>query len=190
MMLALPFEIWKDIPRYIWLYKVSNMWNVMSIWKRNYLWSRWRINKWRNIRTLKHRFTLWYPQVCLWKEWSWKQFKVHRLVAQSFLWLNIEFLDPKSSLCVCHKDDNPSNCKLSNLFLWTNKDNNIDMHSKWRRKYQIWTKVHNSKYSSEDIKNIRTMFNSWVQQKQIAIYYHTTQQHISLICREKIYKDV
>lgn len=60
------------------------------------------------------------------------------MVAQAFLWLDINFNDSKKSLCVCHHDDNPLNNNVDNLFLWTNNDNIKDMVKKWRHKGTTW----------------------------------------------------
>lgn len=124
-MLYLPYEIWRDIPWYEWYYKVSNLWNIYSFRK-----------KW----LLKERITIWYAYVALSKNFIRKEYRNSRLVAQSFLWLDIEFTDAKTSMCVCHKDDNPRNNNVNNLFLWTNRDNVIDKIKKWRWNYNSWEK--------------------------------------------------
>ena len=43
--------------------------------------------------------------------------KVHRLVAEAFL------DNPGNKRCVCHKDNNPANCHVSNLYWGTDKEN-------------------------------------------------------------------
>ncbi len=68
-----------------------------------------------------------YLQVWLSINKKRKSFLVHRLVAKAFLWLDIN-----SKLCVCHKDDNPSNNHKDNLFIWTHQDNMTDRDNKWR----------------------------------------------------------
>lgn len=112
---------WKDIIWYEWRYQVNNTWKVRSLYINN----NWNII-YRDLilkpMILKHR----YHVVCLLKQ----KYLVHRLVAQAFLWLNIK--NPKE--IVCHKDDNPWNNNVDNLFIWTQLDNVRDMHNKWRNK--------------------------------------------------------
>lgn len=46
-----------------------------------------------------------------------KMKKVHRLVAEAFL------PNPEHKRCVCHKDNNPANCHVSNLYWGTDQEN-------------------------------------------------------------------
>lgn len=55
-----------------------------------------------------------------------KSYYVHRLVAQHYL------PNPNNLPCVCHKDDNPANNHVSNLFWGTYSDNNLDKTKKNR----------------------------------------------------------
>lgn len=89
----------------------------------------WRI---RNIDKILRPYIKknWYTEVHLYLNWKRKVTSVHRLVANCFLWLNL--FDNKSY--VCHKDDNPINNNVDNLFIWTAKDNMRDMINKWRDK--------------------------------------------------------
>lgn len=138
-------EIYKDIPGYEWIYEVSNFGNVLSIWTRPSIKSMWRLFPGRKPRILKPRKSsvMWYLSVMLIKNWVYRDTKIHRIVASAFLWLDLySFTDPKNSLCVCHKDDNPKNNMVDNLFLWTNKDNNHDMIKKWRRIWKSWQENH------------------------------------------------
>ena len=88
----------KDVKWYEWLYIISNTWKV--------------------ARILKDRLSLWYNQIMLSDEkWVWKQFKVHRLVLENFVW-------PAPEWFVCnHKDWNRNNNSLENLERCTQKYN-------------------------------------------------------------------
>ncbi len=112
-------EIWKDIHWYK-NYQISNLWNVKNL----------NFNRTWKTKEMKNCITrLWYCVVELfYKSKRWKKLYIHRLVAQEFLWLDIN--NPK--MCVCHKDDNPSNNNVDNLFLWTQKQNIQDCVKKWR----------------------------------------------------------
>ena len=116
-------EIWKDIVWYEWRYKVSNKWNIKSIslftWKEKILKER---DSWR-----------WYKRIWLSRNWSRKQCSIHRLVAQAFLWLDMDAQkDWHHWICVCHKNDIKHDNRVENLFIWTHRDNMIDCINKWR----------------------------------------------------------
>lgn len=113
-------ERWKDILWYEWHYKISNYGNVISI------------KKWNKLLKLQ-KGSNGYIYVNLSLRWKCKPLRVHRLVWQAFLWLDINFTDYNTSMCVCHKDDDKSNNHISNLFLWSYKDNINDMINKWRK---------------------------------------------------------
>ena len=125
-------EIWKDIPWYEWKYQASTMGRIKSYPNK------WNFGIWKVLKWWKDKF--WYRNVWLFFEWKQKTILVHRVIWMTFLWL----LEIKWRICVCHKDDNPSNNELKNLFLWTDKDNSEDMVSKWRHYFQwkFW-KDHN-----------------------------------------------
>ncbi len=113
-------EIWKDIVWYEWKYQISSFGRVKSF---HLYW-------WIKDRIMKEWFSSFYFRVILSNLWMKKQFYVHRLVAQAFLWLDIN----NKKIETCHRDDNPSNNRLDNLFLWTHKDNMNDRDMKWRGK--------------------------------------------------------
>ena len=105
-------EIWKDIEWHEWKYQVSSVWNIKSL-------------KFGKERIMKCK--IWINNYCG-IYLSYKYYYIHRLVAQEFLWLDIN----NKKICVCHKDDNPINNNVDNLFLWTHKENTQDMMKKWR----------------------------------------------------------
>jgi len=135
-------EIWKDIPWFEWLYQVSSFGNIKSLirvvtwW--NQFWRFKRILPWKTFK--KTVWSKWYETVDLCMNWKTRKFRVHRLVAQVFLWLDIDDIQT----LVCHKDDIKTNNNKDNLFLWTHKDNMKDMVNKWRApfKWKYW-KCHN-----------------------------------------------
>lgn len=144
---SLDWEEWRDIPWYEWYYQVSNMWRVKSL-ARIINSKDWR--KWRSVIDLirKPLTHLWYKSIPLSKFWIYKIHKVHRLVASAFLWLDLySNLPHKYVVCVCHKDDNPSNNNVNNLFLWTHMDNMQDKINKWRM--PKWITHHSAKPISQ-----------------------------------------
>ncbi len=117
-------EIWKDIPGYEGLYQVSSFGRIKSLW----YWSSKILKPWSGKVGR-------YMYIVLCKDYK-STFSVHRLVAQAFLWLNID----DKTIYVCHKDDNTSNNRVDNLFLWTCQDNVNDMLRKWRSNYKTRNK--------------------------------------------------
>ena len=118
-------EKWKEIPWYD-NYQVSNLGNIRSL---NY-------NRTGKVKILKNINQKSYSIINLYKNNKVKRIYVHRLVAQSFLWLNID--DKK--VFVCHKSENLINWLLNNsydnLFLWNALMNTRDMNNKGRSKKQ------------------------------------------------------
>jgi len=160
-------EIRKDIKGYEWLYKISNLGNVKSF-----------LNK--NEKILTKRYTTdWYYQCVLYKKKKRKNYWVHRLVAQAFLWLNIN----DKTIFVCHKDDNPKNNKIDNLFLGTSKDNAQDCVNKWRHCHQWkkWKLSWNSKITYQY--NLNWNFiKKWFSQSDIKRQLLINQANISAVC--------
>lgn len=119
-------EIWKDIPWYEWLYQVSNLGRVKSLWNGNSNASK--------VRILSPRKCAWWQTtVMLCRNAIEKRFAISRLVAQSFLWLDIS----DTKMCVCHKDETmDEEWRLynwaDNLFLGTHAENMRDMKEKGR----------------------------------------------------------
>lgn len=113
-------EIWKDIKNYEWFYKISNFWKVKSL-------------KTNRILSLNTKNNYWHIYINFNHKWIRKHLYIHRLVAQAFLWLDIN----NNKMLVCHKDDNPANNNVENLFLWTHKDNVQDMIKKNRHKWLL-----------------------------------------------------
>lgn len=75
----------------------------------------------------------WQASVCLCKNATEWNVSISRLVAQSFLWLDIS----DTKMCVCHKDETmDEKWRLynwaDNLFLGTHAENMHDMVKKWR----------------------------------------------------------
>lgn len=120
-------EIWKDIPWWEWKYQVSSLGNVLS----------YKMNKPKLLSQFNNN--KWYKVVHLYDKSICHPYQAHRLVALAFLWLTpVKYIDHKTSLCVCHKDDNPSNNRVDNLFLGTHTDNMRDMIRKWRGNQPSW----------------------------------------------------
>ena len=97
-------EIWKDIKGYENLYQVSN-------------WGRVKSLQYNNIKILKPRNIQGYQCVILYKYNLHKEYKIHRLVAEAFIY------NPYNLPQVNHKDENKANNKVHNLEWCTAKYN-------------------------------------------------------------------
>lgn len=187
-------EIWKDIPWWEWLYQVSNLWGVKSLWYKPYIGCRWRLCKWVKEKLLRQSDDKdWYKWVTLQKKWYIKRYRVHRLIAHAFLWLEIDTdYNAFTSLCVCHKDDNPKNNRLDNLFLADHKYNMKDKMKKWRHKTPKWSEHycygkywalhHNAKMISQYTKEWLHITDHWSIQDA---FKATWINNISACCRWK-----
>ena len=103
-------EEWRDIKGYEGLYQVSNLGRI-KILKSNYGRPRIKILK------LKKRKDG-YIEINLHKNGVIKTFRVHQLVARSFI------DNPNNLKEINHKDENPSNNRADNLEWCTRKYNN------------------------------------------------------------------
>lgn len=142
-------EIWKDIEGYEWLYKISSSWKVKSLksWPYHNLWVK-ILKPWKDTHGYKF-------QILSNINKQKRHLRINRLVAQAFLWLDIN----NTKIYVCHKDDNPLNNNLNNLFLWTHQDNMNDKKNKWRSADVKWQYNPNSKLTNNDVLYIRWIIN-------------------------------
>ncbi len=105
------YERWKDVPGYENLYKISTHGNVYSFISKRFL--RPSINK-------KTK----YKCVVLFKNQSAKTWKIHRLVANTFI------PNPDNKPFIDHIDGNKLNNNVENLRWVTAKENSNNRHSK------------------------------------------------------------
>lgn len=131
-------EKWMPINKYVGLYEVSNFGRIKSL----RILCKCRLCgselKERNILTLSKNHDG-YLIIGLTKNKKHKIFKLHRLVAESFI------KNPEKKQCVDHIDGDKKNNNVSNLRWVTIRENAI-YRSKANRKYPLATGVHLSKY--------------------------------------------
>lgn len=112
-------EIWKDVPGYEGLYKVSNLGNVKSLERKSFM----LINNCERIYKEKIRKQVinkrGYYTVNFTKENYIKNFTVHQLVAMAFL----NHIPCGLDLVIDHIDENKLNNKLENLQIITQREN-------------------------------------------------------------------
>ena len=111
-------EIWKDIKDFESYYQISNLGRIRSVTRKakvKILNNDYRTIKGQLLSPAKTKDG--YLKVSLSKEHKRYYFKVHRLVAQTFI------PNPNNYPCVNHKDENKSNTGVDNLEWCTIKYN-------------------------------------------------------------------
>ena len=135
-------EIWKDVPLYEWLYKVSSYWRVIS-------------RKWEIMKPQKN--SAWYLRIILCINWTKKRAFVHRLVIENLLWLDYWKI-------VNHKDWNRLNNNILNLEYTTKSWNFWHADSIWLIRRFYWKDNPCSKKVSSydlDMNLIKTYESVW-----------------------------
>lgn len=113
-------EMWKDIPGYEGVYRISNLGRVLSLSREVHQKRNGQIE----IRISKSRYLKFgsdgdgYLQIKLFKNGVYKTRKIHRLVAEAFI------QNPNNLPEVNHKDENKQNNRSDNLE-WSDRDYNI-----------------------------------------------------------------
>lgn len=176
-------EIWKDIPGYEGLYRVSSLGNVKSL--HVYRGSTERILKPNTIDKFG------YQQVELRKNGKRKCSLIHRLVLQTFVGPCPDGMEG------CHKDSNPKNNKLNNLKWDTPKNNVQDIL--FRGNHWFSNNIgHNrgskhslSKLNEKQVRIIKWLLkNSHLTQKEIGKIFDVSNITICDIKSGKLWKHV
>lgn len=169
-------EIWRDIEGYEGLYQVSNLGRVKSLEKQCGV----QIQKEKILKPGLVKGG--YYRVGLTKNGIRKSKLVHRLVAETFIPIN---------LTVNHKDGNKSNNTVDNLEWTTQKENNI--HA-----YQTGLKPHgtqrkDAKLNEQQVKEIRSNYipnDRNYSTRTLARKYGVHPSIIQRIINNKAYKNV
>jgi len=169
-------EIWKDIPWYEGLYQASNLWRIQSLDRYiNYWWNRKWFRRWK---VLKQYDRNWYLHTRL---WTWKSYKVHRLILLTFKW--------KSELIVNHINWNKKDNRLENLEYTTYSWNLQHSYDILNRK-KWWLKWKNNKKSKKVYQyNLDwTFIKVWESWNLASKWLWINQTNISKVCRWKLNK--
>ena len=112
-------EIWKPIKDYEGLYEVSSLGRVKSL----------RRNKVMNVFFDSRKYII----VSLRKDSIRKTFRVHSLVAESFL---NHVRNGRMDLVIDHINDNPSDNRVENLQIITQRENTCKTQGRYTSKYK------------------------------------------------------
>lgn len=168
-------EIWKDIPNYEGLYKISNLGNVKSLDHIRKNGTNEYMQKGKKLKPQKANN---YLFVRLSKEEKTKQHFIHRLVAISFLPNKLNYKE------VNHKDENPNNNKIQNLEWCSHKYNiNYGTGNQRRSKTETKTKRNGKKIIQYNLDNI--IIKKWNNQLEIQEQLKIPQSNISNCCKGK-----
>lgn len=99
-------EVWKDIKGFEGIYQVSNLGRVRSLDRVGYQGHKL---KGKILKQNKYKANLNYLAVKLYSKGHRKTYRVHQLVAQTFL------PNPNNYKEINHKDEEPSNNRVDNL---------------------------------------------------------------------------
>jgi hypothetical protein len=155
-------EIWKDIIWYEWLYQVSNLGNVKSL---NWVW-----------RILKLKNNKWYLCIDLHKKNHVKTKKVHRLVAQEFIY------NPENKPQVNHKNWIKNDNRVENLEWFTSSENIRHKFDILWHKSNWWLRPKKVNQFTKDWIFIKTWSSLIEIQRELNIDYSS----ISHCCNKKI----
>lgn len=146
----------KDIKGYEGLYKITKTGRVFGVKRGKYL----------KPRTDRDG----YKRVGLSKDGTLKTHLVHRLVADAYIPV------PVGCVEVCHKDNNPANNNVSNLYWGTHQENMKQMSDDGR-----WP------YSDGSLPNINREYKVFKNGVYVDTYYNFKQLHDAIgVCNSTI----
>ncbi len=168
-------EIWKDIPDYEGIYQVSNLGRVKSL-NRQLITSHGIIRKY-NGRILKlgtDKFG--YLMVDLKKQLNRKTYRIHKLVA-------IAFLNHKPcghELVIDHINDNPSDNRVENLQIVTQRYNCRKKQGKYSSQYKgvSWSKERKKWYSRIKINKKTKHLGTFTDEYEAHLAYQNALKQI------------
>lgn len=155
-------EVWMQVKGFEGLYEISNTYKIISLIKQRLLkisnkdgYGVVRITDYDNKPHMK---------------------RVHVLMAIAFI------PNPNNYPLVRHLDDNKSNNTLSNLAWGTKSENALDAIK--NKKAKVSENHHRAKLSSQNILDIKRMFNEGKTREELANLFGVSKRHISAVKNE------
>jgi len=150
-MLYLPYEIWRDIKWYEWLYQISNLWRL-----------KWLIRKWiikEVILKQSENNVSWYKQITLSKEWNKKTYRIHRLIGLHYI-KEIKWKDYINHINWIRTDN-----RIENLERCTSSENHLHKYRVLWYSHSIKQREAASKTWKIYIKKIQELWTKAVSKK-------------------------
>ena len=177
-------EIWKSIKSYEGLYEISSLGRVKSL---NYRGTG-KEKVLKNIEDYKG-----YLTVCLTKNGKQKKFKIHRLVAETFI------PNPESKPCIDHINTIKNDNRIKNLRWVTHKENNNNplTKKKYSENHREQTGENNPMYGRTGEKcptskpvvqidpNTNEVINTYSSASEAERQTEFKQSNISACCKNK-----
>ena len=176
-------EVWKDIEGFEGWYKVSNLGNVKSL-DRIVTYSDGRRYKYKGkrIALTPNLNRSGYLYVTLVRNGMRKNFKVHRLVAETF----IPNIDNKPH--VNHIDGDKTNNSVGNLE-WVTPKENIE-HAVKMGLIKAGADSHMSRFTQDEVNYMRKAYRDGIRQSELAKEFNTNDSTIFQILKRKTYKNI
>lgn len=156
-------EIWKDIPDYEGMYQVSNDGNVKSLPKMGK--GHKMIHRLTGVIMSPSKGRSGYYGVSLMKNDKKKRIEIHRLIAITFI------PNPADKPQVNHKDGDKLNNRVSNLEWCTGSENCKHCLLNGLRKTARGVNKPNSRFTEQDVIDIKTRLLNLESQATIAKIY-------------------
>lgn len=166
-------EVWKDIKGFEH-YEVSSIGNVRSKERTSYFINNGKpINRLVKSFILKPSIACGYKRVALYKNNVPFEYKIHRLVAETFI------SNPENKEQVNHIDGNKTNNHVSNLEWVTRSENTI---------HAVKNGLAAMKFDKFDILHMKALRQSGVKVKEIAKIFNGSVSYVGEILNNHVFR--